>query len=188
MAESKGLLSGHPTLKVYFDGGYHYARSGHRARAHFGWAIFPIDATRDTQPLSITFAGSALGLAIGFWDLEGQTILERVGDSISSYPAAHAIQLYDLVAAYAALLHLRTNHYRGAISMIGDGKEVIDFLKGRDQALHLEVDGTDLARWIRDRIQLLRKDLGELSWEWVPTNANWVDRILKAQDAELGDR
>lgn len=188
MAEQKGPLSVYPALKVYFDAGVHYARQGFGPRATHGWAIFPADAPRGSQPLSSTLAGSELGVAIGYWDLEGQAILARVGESIGSYSASHGAQLYDLVAAYAALLHLRTNSYRGKVRMLGDGKEVIEFLKGRDKALHLRVAGEDLARMIRERIRKLCADLNEVTWEWVSTKENWVDPILKSLDAELGDR
>jgi hypothetical protein len=64
-----------------------------------------------------------------------------VGKAVSSYRASRAIQLYDLVAADAALLHLQVNRYAGKARMLGDGKQVIEFLNGRDHALHLEVAG-----------------------------------------------
>ena len=188
MPEAKGPLSIYPALKVYFDAGVHNARRGFGARATLGWAIFPGDALRGSHQISAMLTGSELGLAIGYWDLEGKSILERVGNTISSHPASKGPQLYDLVAAYSALHHLRANTYQGRVRMFGDGQQVIDFLNGRDEALRLTVGGEDVARMIREKIRRDGSELSELTWEWVPSEENWFDPILKSLDAELGDR
>jgi hypothetical protein len=181
-------LQAHATIKVYFDSGVHSARRGFGPRTTLGYAIFSGDAERGSQPLQAALAGSGPGGAIGFWHLDGKAILERVGEAISSYPASRGAQLYDLVAAHAALLQVKANEYRGRVRMLGDGKEVIEFLSGRDEALHLEVEGQDLALTIRRHIRSTSSQLGKVTWEWVPRESNWVDPILTRMDADLGPR
>jgi hypothetical protein len=179
-------LSAHETLRVYFDSGVHSARRGVGPRAKLGWAIFAEDARRGSQPLQVGLARSGLGGAIGYWHPEGRALLDRVDETIKSYPFTRGSQLYDLVAAHGALRQLQANDYRGKVRMLGDGKEVIEFLRGRDQALHFEVAGQDLARVIREQIRSTARDFWQLTWKWVPTNDNWADPILRRLDHQLG--
>lgn len=176
----------YPALKVYFDSGVHHARRGAAPRATLGFAIFEENARRGSQPLTVSLAGSWLGGAIGYWHQEGQAFLARVGEAVASYPPSRGSQLYDLVAAHGALLHLKVNEYRGRVRMLGDRKEVIEFLNGRGDALHLEVAGQDIARRIRGHIRDVATYVGELTWEWVSTKENWADPLLKSLDRDSG--
>ena len=165
MPENPGPLAKFSVLKVYFDSGLHSARLGFEPRATLGFAIFPESATRGAEPIAASMAGSGLGGAIGYWHTDGRAFLDRVGEAVSIYPATRGSQLYDLVAADGAAQQLRVNEFHGKVRMIGDSKQVIEFLNGRDSALHLEVAGQDLALTIRAHIREGLSELGPLTWE-----------------------
>ncbi len=175
-------LAAYQAIKVFFDSGVHHARRGLPPRATLGFGIWPEEAEEGTEPLAASLASSELGGAIGYWHQDGLRFLEQFGEVVTRCPTSRAVQLYDLVAAEGAILHLRVNDYRGRARMISDGLQVVEFLNGRDRALRLEVMGQDLARTIRGHIRAGVEQLGETVWQYVPRKQNWVDPILKDLD------
>lgn len=175
------------SVKVYFDGGFHHAREGVGPWADLGYAIYAEDARSKSEYLTAASVGSELGTAVGYWDEDLHQLASRLREPLRSHPASHGPQVYDLVAAHGALLHLRTNHFHGKAKMLTDGKEVIDYVNGRDDAFSLTIDGEDVAGIIRAKIRALGTEIGDLTWERVRSEDNWADPTYKGLRRERHD-
>ena len=167
------------SVRVYFDGGFHYARKGRQAWAEFGFAIYRTDATDYTQYLNAASVPSEPGAAIGAWDQDLLSLSDRLRVHLSAHRSARGAQVYDLVAAQGGLLHLKVNDFHGTAFMRTDGEAVIRYMNGDDTAWNLDINGENVAAVLRDRITNLSDKVGVVVWERVPNRENWADPVYK---------
>lgn len=114
---------------------------------------------------------------------QGGLKLDRLDDAhrkrLADSPIAVGSQLYDLVAARLGLVRLVDQGYRGAVIAGTDGKQVIEFLRGRDKAVSLLVEDIDFAPDLRREIWDIASQFGAVGWIQFPRQRNLADRAVR---------
>jgi len=164
---------------AYFDSGIKYNPRGFPDRVDLGVVLFEPNPTIASESIMASVVSCGLGQAIGSWDLELVRVWNRSKQGILRTRWVRGAQVYDLIAARGAALHLRTNSYTGRVRFIGDGDQVIRYLNGDDSQLRITVDGDDIGAMIRRGILQDTKGLASCTWNWVPSAENLADKWNK---------
>lgn len=91
----------------------------------------------------------------------------------------HGQQLVDLWAAHRALDYLIANGFRGGAEILGDGLDVIGFLRGENN-LRLAVGDPMFARRLKAHVITKTAVLSQVEFSWVSHDLNVAANIRQA--------
>ena len=118
-----------------------------------------------------SFAGDVSKVA-SWWKLRTDRVIPGGSQALlGDDPGARGIQLYDLLAARAAVIHLRHNRVNTPAIFIGDNQGEIEFMRG-DGPMRIEFDGQDVAPSLRHAILKRAKKIPHVDWEWTRRGRN----------------
>lgn len=156
-------------------------RSGH-AVVYFDAAW----ASRETSPpraavafvipgTPYTYGGAVAGDAteiVTNWDLRVDKIVPGGKSRLSSSEAGvRGIQLFDLLAAWAGVVHLRHNDVSDPVLFCGDNQGLIDFMRFEGE-LNIDISGQNIAPALRSEILGRSEGFSHTDWLWVPREDN----------------
>lgn len=177
--QRSGAISGWDEVWVYFDSGVRWSKEGYPNRVDLGFVSFNGQPNPDKASGGQSCLSSPIGAAIASWDPPLARIWQDNWDLIVQSAWARGTQLYDLIAARGAALHLKTNGCTRRARFLGDGDQVIRYMNGEDSQVSIQLGDVDIAARIRDGIRADLAGLSSVTWVKIPRELNMADRAIR---------
>ena len=159
------------TVLVWFDAGFHKPEDGPRVVI----AAYEAEALVLQRPRIEPFPGAKvgyateIGLAFSSYGFDAGLVLPSGVPSLARLAKLEA-EFFDLCAAWSGLNYTFRNRHHGHVSMIGDGRSSIEFMR-HENRLDLSRYGVETSA-MRDIIEELTKEFSGVDWKWVPREEN----------------
>jgi len=167
-------------VRVYFDAGLNRPGTGDPPYVCLGYVICPMRGRVPTEPV----AGRAYIDSLYSILRQGGLLLPRLEENdrlaLADTRVGRGNELWDLVAAFLALVKLREVKYRGTVEGVTDNQSVIDFLTDPSANLTLQTNRMDVGLDMKSEINAVADDLqGGVAWTRVRRVENLADPILR---------